>query len=124
MVRRQTLDDQRPEGFLPLSTAEFHILLAVADGELHGYGIMQEVRSTTHGTVRLGPGTLYRCIQDLLQNALIEESGRSPAPGEDQRRRYYRLSSMGRRVLSAEAQRLAEVLALAKSKRVLRRLPT
>jgi DNA-binding PadR family transcriptional regulator len=58
MVCRQSQDDHGPEGFLPLSTAEFHILLAIADGELHGYGIMQEVRSTTHGSVRLGPGTL------------------------------------------------------------------
>ena len=123
MPRRHREEDRSAEAFLPLSSAEFHILLAIADGERHGYGIMQEVRASTNGTIRLGPGTLYRCIQDLLRNGLIEESGRSPAPDEDQRRRYYRLSQIGRHVLSAETRRLADVLALAQAKRVLRRVP-
>jgi DNA-binding PadR family transcriptional regulator len=121
MGKRRTGGGIRPEEFLPLSNAEFHILLAIADSELHGYAIMQEVRESTNGAVRLGPGTLYRCIQDLSRKGLIEESDRSPVPGEDQRRRYYRLSSLGTRVLSAEAQRLSEVVAIAKAKRVLGR---
>lgn len=121
MGKRRMEGGTRPEEFLPLSNAEFHILLAIADSELHGYAIMQEVRESTNGAVRLGPGTLYRCIQDLSRKSLIEESDRSPVPGEDQRRRYYRLSSLGTRVLSAEARRLSEVVAIAKSKRVLGR---
>jgi DNA-binding PadR family transcriptional regulator len=112
-----------PEDFLPLSNAEFHILLAIADEERHGYAIMQEVRQLTQGLIRLGPGTLYRCVQELLQKGLIMESERYPAAHEDQRRRYYRLSSLGRRVLSAEARRLSEAVALAKAKRVLRKVP-
>lgn len=121
MARRRKVEGIQPEGFLPLSNAEFHILLAIADSELHGYAIMQEVRESTNGVVRLGPGTLYRCVQDLSRKGLIEESDRCLAPGEDQRRRYYRLSSMGTRVLSAEARRLSEVVAIAKSKQVLGR---
>ncbi len=108
---------------VPLSTPEFHILLALAGDELHGYAIMQEVRESTGGAVRLGPGTLYRCIQDLVRKSLIEESKRALAPGEDSRRRYYRLSATGRRALQAEARHLAEVVELARSKRVLRRVP-
>jgi DNA-binding PadR family transcriptional regulator len=110
--------------FLPLSNADFHILLSVADSDRHGYAIMQEVRQTTEGAIRLGPGTLYRCLQDLLKKTLIEESVRHPTVHEDQRRRYYRLSTLGRRVLVAEAHRLSEVVALARAKKVLRRLPT
>jgi len=124
MMKRRTEAGIQPEKFLPLSNAEFHILLAIADCELHGYAIMQEVRESTNGSVRLGPGTLYRCIQALGRKGLIEESDRYPVPGEDQRRRYYRLSSMGIRVLSAEARRLSEVVAIAKSKRVLGRILT
>jgi DNA-binding PadR family transcriptional regulator len=124
MARRRTEGGILPQEFLPLSNPEFHILLAIADSELHGYAIMQDVRESTNGAVRLGPGTLYRCIQDLLRKGLIEESDRRPAPGEDQRRHYYRLSSMGSRVLSAEARRLSELVAIAKSKRVLGRAPS
>ena len=124
MARRRNEERVQPEEFLPLSNPEFHILLAIADSELHGYAIMREVRESTSGTIRLGPGTLYRCIQDLSRKGLIEESDRYPAPGEDQRRRYYRLSSMGTRVLSAEARRLSEVVAIAKAKRVLGRTPS
>lgn len=113
-----------PENFLPLSNAEFHILLAIADEERHGYAIMQEVKQSTQGLIRLGPGTLYRSVQELLQKGLIVESDRYPAANEDQRRRYYRMTSLGRRVLSAEARRLSEAVALAKTKRVLRKLPT
>jgi len=124
MSRSTLKTDGNPEKFLPLSNAEFHILLAIADEERHGYAIMQEVRASTQGVIRLGPGTLYRSVQELLQKGLIVESDRYPAANEDQRRRYYRMTSVGRRVLSAEARRLSEVVALAKSKRVLRKLPT
>jgi DNA-binding PadR family transcriptional regulator len=124
-MSRSTLKaEDNPEKLLPLSNAEFHILLAIADEERHGYAIMQEVRESTQGLIRLGPGTLYRSIQELLQKNLIVESGRYPVANEDQRRRYYRISSFGRRVLSAEARRLSEAVALAKSKRVLGNLPT
>ena len=110
------------DAFLPLSNADFHILLSVADSDRHGYAIMQDVQQTTEGAIRLGPGTLYRCIRDLLRKALVEESARHPAAHEDQRRRYYRLSPLGRRVLRAEVRRLSEVVARARTKRVLRGL--
>jgi len=113
-----------PEAFLPLTNANLHILLALADGERHGYAIMQDVRESAAGAIRLGPGTLYRSIQDLLEDELIEESSRRPTADEDQRRRYYRLTGLGRRVLAAEAQRLAALVALAKTKKVLQRMPT
>ena len=124
MYRSTVKAEGSPEKLLPLSNAEFHILLAIADEQRHGYAIMQEVKQSTQGLIRLGPGTLYRSIQELLQKDLIVESGKYPAADEDQRRRYYRLTTFGRRVLSAEARRLSEAVALAKSKRVLRKIPT
>jgi DNA-binding PadR family transcriptional regulator len=123
MARSENTAGASPEDFLPLTNAEFHILLAIADEERHGYAVMQEVRRSTQGIIRLGPGTLYRCIQDLLRKGLIAESDRYPAADEDQRRRYYRISSLGRRVLGAEAHRLMDAVELAKSKRVLRNVP-
>lgn len=111
--------DREPQSFLPLSTANLYILLALASDERHGYAIMQEVNETSEGAVRLGPGTLYRSIQALVEDNLIEESTRRPEKDEDQRRRYYRLTSLGRRVLAAESRRLADLLALAKSRKVL-----
>ena len=107
-----------PDDLLPLTSATFHILLALVDGEQHGYAIMRDVRQSTDGAVRLGPGTLYRAIQSLLGKALIEESLRRPAADEDQRRRYYRLTPFGRRVLAAEARRMALAVARARAKRV------
>src|ERR1700680_4234326 len=107
MARTQLTGERDAKDFLPLSNADFHILLSIADSELHGYAIMHEVRESTGGRIRLGPGTLYRCIQDLQRKSLIEESNKRPAADEDQRRRYYRLSSLGRRVLGAEARRLS-----------------
>lgn len=95
-----------PEEFLPLTPAEFQVLLALAEGERHGYALMQEVRANTDGRVRLGPGTLYTLLDRLLPSGIIEESKRRPDPGEDQRRRYYRLTKFGRLVVEAEAQRL------------------
>jgi len=115
--------ERKPESFLPLSNANLHILLTLADGERHGYAIMQEVREATEDAIRLGPGTLYRCLQALLEEDLLEELGRRIPAAEDERRRYYRLTALGRRVLVAESKRLAGVVALAKAKRVLQRVP-
>src|SRR5512135_3000347 len=89
--------------FVPLKTQWFHILLSLAGGEQHGYGVMQEVLERTRGTVRLWPATLYGSIKRLMEADLIEESDARPAPElDDSRRRYYRLTPLGRRVLDAE----------------------
>ena len=104
----------------PLNHSEFHILLALADGERHGYGIMQEVAVRSAGTVRLGPGTLYGAIKRMLAAGLIEESTKRPiAKNDDQRRRcYYRLTRFGRTVATEEAQRLAALVRVAEAKRL------
>jgi DNA-binding PadR family transcriptional regulator len=104
----------------PLNHSEFHILLALADDERHGYGIMQEVEARSAGTVRLGPGTLYGAIKRMLAAGLIEESARRPiAKHDDQRRRcYYRLTRFGRAVAAEEAQRLAALVRVAQAKRL------
>ena len=110
----------------PLNHSEFHILLALADRERHGYGIMQEVEERSAGTVRLGPGTLYGSIKRMLAAGLIEESAkRPPSKEDDQRRRcYYRLTSLGRTVASDEAARLAALVRAAEAKRLIgRKLP-
>ncbi len=99
--------------FLPLSPAIFHILLSLAGEERHGYGIMQEIARQSDGRYKLGPGTLYDNLQKLLNDRLIEEGLNSPA-GVDSRRRYYRLSKLGRRVLSTEIERLEEAFRQAK----------
>ncbi|HEU5347192.1 MAG TPA: PadR family transcriptional regulator [Ktedonobacterales bacterium] len=113
-------DWRNPEALLPLTPAVFHILLALADGEKHGYAIMQEVRAHTSGTVRMGPGTLYGSIQRMLKDGLIVEirERTDPAPGEE-RRRYYRLTGFGQRVLQAEAHRLEQLVQVAQSKHIL-----
>lgn len=109
-----------PEAFLPLTPAVFHILLALADGECHGYGIMREIAERTQGTVRMGPGTLYGTIARMLGDGLIAVADERPDPAQDdERRRYYRLTELGRRVASAEALRLEQLVRLARSKRVL-----
>ena len=105
----------------PLPSTAFHILLALAGGEKHGYGIMREVADDTGNKVRLGPGTLYGSIQTLLDAGYVEEIGeRAEATAGDERRRYYRLSGAGRAAMKAEAERLADLLRLAKSKKVLK----
>jgi DNA-binding PadR family transcriptional regulator len=110
----------RPQDQLPLTPAVFHILLALADGEKHGYSIMQEVATITNGTMRMGPGTLYGTIKRLLEARLIEETDERPDPAlDDERRRYYRLTSFGERVAQAEAERLASLLNIARSKRLM-----
>ena len=115
-----------PQNFLPLTPADFNILLALADGEKHGYGIMQEIAANTDGKLRLGPGTLYGAIKRLVENDLIEESAERPDPAhDDERRRYYRLTEFGKRVAAAEAARLDELVDLARSRRLLPdRFPT
>src|SRR5690349_12165107 len=111
---------QDPEALLPLTPAVFHILLALAGGERHGYGIMQEVDTQTGGALRLGPGTLYGSIKRLLAAGLIVESAERPDPAlDDERRRYYRLTGFGQRVVSAEAQRLAQLVAVARARHLL-----
>lgn len=108
------------ESFLPLTPAVFHILLALADGEKHGYGIMKEVSQRTEGSMRLGPGTLYGSIGRMLESGLIEASDERPDPEiDDERRRYYRLTDLGLRVAEAESRRLVQLLRIAQSKQVL-----
>jgi len=99
---------------IPLAPAVLHILLALAAEDLHGYGIMQEVARQSEGRYKLGPGTLYDNLQRLLDQQVVEEAD-SPA-GEDARRRYYRLTGLGRRVLSTELGRLEEVVREGKSR--------
>ena len=115
-----TRKEREPEAFLPLTPAVFHILLALADRERHGYGIMQDIAERTDGAMRMGPGTLYGSIKRMLADGLIEKSSERPDPElDDERRRYYRLTDLGRRVLGAEARRLEQLLRIAQAKRVL-----
>jgi DNA-binding PadR family transcriptional regulator len=108
------------ERLLPLSPAVFHILLALADAERHGYAIMRDIDERTGGVVRVGPGMLYGSIKWLLADRFIEEVARRPK-GDDERRRYYRLTTAGRDLLRAEATRLEAAVGLARSRRVLPR---
>jgi DNA-binding PadR family transcriptional regulator len=112
---------QTPEEFLPLTPAVFNILLALADGEKHGYGIMLEVEANTKGQVLMGPGTLYGSIKRMLQADLIEESDEriDPEMDDPRRRSYYRLTNLGRRALRMEAERLALQVQIARAKNIL-----
>lgn len=113
---------RKPEDFLPLTPAMFHILLALADKERHGYHIMREVDERTNGNVKLGPGTLYGSIKRMMADGLIEELEERPDPElDDERRRYYRLTDFGYRVASAEAQRLEQMVRSARAKKLLPR---
>jgi DNA-binding PadR family transcriptional regulator len=114
--------ETRPSEFLPLTPAVLHILLALADADQHGYAIAQAVEELTGGTVRMGPGTLYGSIGRMVASGLIEESSRPRSrTSDDERRRFYRMTPLGRRVLESETDRLARVVALARAKNVLRR---
>ena len=105
----------------PLPSAAFHILLALVGEDLHGYGIMRQVAEQTDGRMRLGPGTLYSSIQTLLEEKFIEEVDlREDAKLGHERRRYYRLTSAGRKLARSEAERLAGLLRVARSKKILR----
>ena len=111
-----------PASFLPLKPATFHILLALADEERHGYGIMQEIKRSTKGSVKMGPGTLYGTIKRLLTDGLIAESEeRSDLAVDDERRRYYHLTNLGRQVIALDAERLAALVGIAEAKQVLAR---
>jgi DNA-binding PadR family transcriptional regulator len=111
----------KPSDLLPLTPPVFHILLALADEERHGYGIMQDVARQTNDALQLGPGTLYGCLKRMLAAGLVEESDERPDPefiGErnDERRRYYRMTALGRSTVRAEASRLAGAVSAAKAK--------
>ncbi|NMB56251.1 MAG: PadR family transcriptional regulator [Leptolinea sp.] len=104
----------------PLTPAVFHILMALADGEKHGYSIMKDVERQTNGKIKLGPGTLYGSIKRMLAAGLIEESEERPDPVlDDERRRYYRLSGPGQAALSEECRRLDQAVKIARIKQVL-----
>jgi DNA-binding PadR family transcriptional regulator len=102
--------------FLPLPPATFHILIALADGDRHGYAIIQNIAVRTDNAVRVSAGTLYRSVQRMLEQGLVEEAQERPAPDEDdERRRYYRLTEFGAAVARAEARRLSDLVKLAKA---------
>jgi DNA-binding PadR family transcriptional regulator len=114
-------EERDPRNLLPLTPAVLHILLALADEERHGYGIMKEVEDRTRGEVRLGPGTLYGAIKRMLTDGLIEESDERPDPKlDDQRRHYYRITDFGRRVAGAEAERLQALVNTARARKLMR----
>ncbi len=115
--------EKEPSDLLPLPPAQLHILLALADGEKHGYAVMSEVERMTDGEVSMGPGTLYGAIKRMLNADLIEESDDRPDPElDDERRRYYRVSGFGARVLTAELARLEQLVRAAEAKKVASRL--
>jgi DNA-binding PadR family transcriptional regulator len=113
-----------PPTSLPLTAPVFHILLALCDEDRHGYAIMRNVQEQTSGKLSMGPGTLYGCLKRMLAAGLIEEAGDRPDPAlgpgsGEERRRYYRITKLGRRAVAGEAQRMAVALDAAKSKRIL-----
>jgi DNA-binding PadR family transcriptional regulator len=117
---RMREEERHPRSLLPLTPAVLHVLLALAGEERHGYGIMREVEDRTGGEVRLGPGTLYGAIKRMLADGLIEESDERPDPVlDDRRRRYYRITDFGRRVAGAEAERLQDLVNVARTRKLL-----
>ena len=114
-THHETSREPQPEDLLPLPEATFHILMAVAEDDRHGYAIIQDVSARTGGALKLSPGTLYRSIQRMLEQGLIEETAERPAAElDDERRRYYRITVFGRQVAKAEARRLAQLVRLAR----------
>ena len=110
----------RAEDFLPLKTNWFHVMLSLASQEQHGYGIMQEVLERTGGKIRLWPATLYGTLKRLIEEGLLEESDERPDRElDDARRRYYRLTRLGRHVLAAESERLEDLVRVIRAKRKL-----
>src|ERR1700693_3346179 len=106
-----------PDNLLPLTPPVFHILLALADEERHGYGIMLDVARQTDDALQLGPGTLYGCLKRMLAAGLVEESDERPDPElDDERRRYYRMTELGQRVVHAEAKRLFGAVTVARTR--------
>ena len=119
--RHTDLSDSDAESFLPLPRDTFHILVSLADRERHGYSVMQDIAERTDGALRLSPSSLYASIKRLLEQGLIEELAERPDPRHhDERRRYYRLSRLGRQVAMAEARRLERLLADARATGLLR----
>ena len=111
-----------PQTLLPLPVSEFQILLALADEERHGYAIRREVAERTDGDVQLGPGTLYGSIKRMVNSGLIAESDERPDPElDDERRRYYRITPLGRKAAAAEARRMERLVGIARAKRLLGR---
>jgi DNA-binding PadR family transcriptional regulator len=99
-----------PKAFLPLPQAQFHVLVALTEGERHGYAIMRSVEESSSGVVRMGPGTLYGTLKKLVDQGLAEELDHRPDPDDDQRRRYYRMTGLGQQVCAAEADRLSSLV--------------
>jgi DNA-binding PadR family transcriptional regulator len=115
-MTRMGTDTSTPDDLLPLPAATFHILMALADDDRHGYAIIQEIEARTSGELRLSAGTLYRSIQRMIEQDLIVEIHERPAPElDDERRRYYRLTAFGRDVARAEARRLQALIRLARA---------
>ena len=114
-------DSRDPQPFLPLTPALFHVLLSLAGGDKHGYAIMKDVSGLTEGTVTLSAGTLYGILRRLVSDGMVVETGERPAPElDDERRRYYRMTTAGRKLARSEAERLADFLRVARAKRILR----
>jgi len=105
----------RVDDLLPLQPAVFHILMALAEDDRHGYAIIQAIAERTEPRIRLSAGTLYRSIHRMLEDGLVVEIDQRPGPGEDERRRYYRITPFGRKAARAEAQRLADLVNLARA---------
>ena len=115
----------QPQDLSPLPVSQLHILVALADGEKHGYAVMREVERMTGGEVRMGPGTLYGAIKRMLHAGLVEETDERPDPdADDERRRYYRATGLGVRLLTAETERLERLVRTAQAKQTKRRLET
>ena len=120
-----TLTNESISDLLPLPVAHLHILMALATGDKHGYAIMQEVEVLTEGAVTMGPGTLYGAIKKMLKSGLVEESDERPDPElDDERRRYYRLTGLGERVLNAEIGRMEHLARTARARQtIVRQMP-
>ncbi|HTX79710.1 MAG TPA: PadR family transcriptional regulator [Longilinea sp.] len=112
--------ENRTISYQPLTPAVYHILLALVESEKHGYAIMKDVEAQTGGQIKMGPGTLYGSIKRMLAAGLIEEAEERPDPElDDERRRYYRLTALGVRVVSAESERLAAAVKMAQQRHIL-----
>jgi len=117
VVLSMTSKDRTPESFLPLRPVEFEILLVLADGDQHGYGIIQQTEDRTEGKLRLETGTLYRALRRLSSDGLVKPSSKRPAPDlDDERRRYFSITPLGRRVAAAEARRMASLVDTARAR--------
>jgi DNA-binding PadR family transcriptional regulator len=114
------MSKRNPESHLPLTPAMFHVLVALADGDKHGYAILKDVKRRTDGAVRLSAGTLYAVLKRLLDGDMILEADERPDPAlDDERRRYYQLTPFGRRVAVAETERMERAIALARAKQLM-----